>query len=457
MEEENTYILRIICQSKSLFVPFKESELNITKFPEKVANVFGLKFGADVYSGLILTDNLGFAIPRNLLADVIKKFHNGSMFYINVEYEISDTRRGHFELVTPTILEDYFRRQNMSKYLKHKNDELLNDSVRKYVINCICDFMVESFGNGDPNKISKQQKSITCEAAIKLFIGLKSKDSANALSKLLGVGGYVNNRLKYLTSKYTDPNAKEVPNQQSDIETTPEEDLLFLKNCVIKNTDVSIIISKLNTTRDLRKNMMMNQDVDLRESFPYFFTDPKLIQIEFERNPEFECECNGLIEKWPTYISNIKQLFGGQVDHGWHSEIECLLLLLHIFPSRSCQLPLIDAINKLIVFRVVGTPPENMIENDNNHPYIVACGTSKKDIVSYYIETERHLFPLPFEFGILETFDIFFKLHHVFHMKFDKALENMIVFMQRLIYKLEKGKQSTANMKNVFEKLSSVL
>lgn len=69
-----------------------------------VANVFGLKFGADVYSGLMLTDNLGFPIPRNLLVDVIKNFHNGSMFYINVEYQISDTRRGHIELVTPTVI-----------------------------------------------------------------------------------------------------------------------------------------------------------------------------------------------------------------------------------------------------------------------------------------------------------------------------------------------------------------
>lgn len=126
MEEEKTYILRIVCQNKSQFISFKESELNITKFPEKgeskcyepfeihrllffialflsVANIFGLKFGADVYSSLILTDNLGFPIPRNLLADVIKSFHNGSMFYVNVEYQISDMRRGHIEIVTPTV------------------------------------------------------------------------------------------------------------------------------------------------------------------------------------------------------------------------------------------------------------------------------------------------------------------------------------------------------------------
>lgn len=93
---------------------------------------------------------------------------------------------------------------------------------------------------------------------------------------MLGVGGYVNNRLKYLVSKYTDPKAQEIQTQQNNTESTPEEDLLFLKNCVVKNTDIQIIISKLNSTRDLRKTMMMNENIDLRESFPFFMSDPKL-------------------------------------------------------------------------------------------------------------------------------------------------------------------------------------
>lgn len=79
------------------------------------------------------------------------------------------------------ILEDYFRRQNAGKLLINKNDVQLNDSIRKQVVNVICNFMVEAFGDGDPNKISKRQKEITCETATKLFIGLKSKDDDNAL------------------------------------------------------------------------------------------------------------------------------------------------------------------------------------------------------------------------------------------------------------------------------------
>lgn len=42
----------------------------------------------------------------------------------------------------------------------------------------------------------------------------------------------------------------------------------------------------------------------------------------------------------------------------------------------------------------IGTPPDKMIESDNQHPYIVAYGISKKEIISFYIEAERHLIPV---------------------------------------------------------------
>lgn len=95
------------------------------------------------------------------------------------------------------------------------------------------------------------------------------------------------------------------------------------------------------------------------------------------------------------------------------------MLLLHVFPTRSKGLPLIEAMKKLIIFRLVsckgfdfhgfiekknrflfqiGTPPQEMIEKDNTHPYIVAYGTSIKEIISFYIEVERHLIPVSITF-----------------------------------------------------------
>lgn len=57
----------------------------------------------------------------------------------------------------------------------------------------------------------------------------------------------------------------------------PEEDLLFLKNCVIKNTDQNVIVVKLYTTRALRREMTGTTEFHLRESFPFFLAEPQLV------------------------------------------------------------------------------------------------------------------------------------------------------------------------------------
>lgn len=35
-----------------------------------------------------------------------------------------------------------------------------------------------------------------------------------------------------------------------------------------------------------------------------------------------------------------------------------------------------------------------MIERANDHPYIIAYGLSIEEIVQYYVEIEKHLFPV---------------------------------------------------------------
>lgn len=69
---------------------------------------------------------------------------------------------------------------------------------------------------------------------------------------------------------------------QSDVENlSSEDDLLFLKNCIVKKTDSNVIVSKLQSTRELRTNMMADTKLDLRESFPFFFVEPKLVNYRF--------------------------------------------------------------------------------------------------------------------------------------------------------------------------------
>lgn len=42
---------------------------------------------------------------------------------------------------------------------------------------------------------------------------------------------------------------------------------------------------------------------------------------------------------------------------------------------------------------------------------------------------------MPEKFGILETFDMLFKIHKIFDLNFDVNLKNMFFFIQNEIYK----------------------
>lgn len=63
----------------------------------------------------------------------------------------------------------------------------------------------------------------------------------------------------------------------ADLQISEEDDLAFLKNCVVKNTERKVIIAKLKSTQKIRQAMMRDENVDLRVSFPFFFADPVLV------------------------------------------------------------------------------------------------------------------------------------------------------------------------------------
>lgn len=138
--------------------------------------------------------------------------------------------------------------------------------------------------------------------------------------------------------------------------------------------------------------------------------------MDFANNERFVCDVDAFVDNWPTYGSNLRKIVDIKVATDWDQPIENLLLLLHVFSSKKMLLS--NAMEKLITFRVVsyitdynvsnafqfqfqfcfssqvGTPPENMTESQNQHPYIVAYGLSKKEIILFYIAVERHLIPV---------------------------------------------------------------
>lgn len=96
----------------------------------------------------------------------------------------------------------------------------------------------------------------------------------------MGTNGFFNARLKYLKTKYNEmnnPNLFEVSTELADMQmSTPAEDLQFLKTCVVKNVDQSVIVRKLKSTQSLRHQMMQDSNVDIRTSFQFFFANPSL-------------------------------------------------------------------------------------------------------------------------------------------------------------------------------------
>lgn len=59
------------------------------------------------------------------------------------------------------------------------------------------------------------------------------------------------------------------------------EDLDYLKYCVVNDAMDDTFIQKLNSTREIRKKIMDDQQTDIREHFPFFFVNPNLVSLSF--------------------------------------------------------------------------------------------------------------------------------------------------------------------------------
>lgn len=85
------------------------------------------------------------------------------------------------------------------------------------------------------------------------------------------------------------------------------------------------------------------------------------IVLDFACNPKISCDENAFVDNWPTYGTKLRTLVKSDVATDWDQDVENLLLLLHVFPAKSVKLPFLNAIKKLIVFRVVSVACEKCL------------------------------------------------------------------------------------------------
>lgn len=103
----------------------------------------------------------------------------------------------------------------------------------------------------------------------------------------MGDNGYFTRRINYIKSfrarRQREMNASmvcddSIGGNEPSLEDQ-EDDLQFLKYCLVRDLDENVLIQKLNSTRALRQEKMKDTRFDLRENFPFFFSAPHLVRL----------------------------------------------------------------------------------------------------------------------------------------------------------------------------------
>lgn len=95
-----------------------------------------------------------------------------------------------------------------------------------------------------------------------------------------GLGGRLYCRLRYLKSisrNEKNPDSPQVPENGNPQHSM--NDLLWLKTIVVSNANLEEIRTKLKLTRSLRDEMVLRENVELIQEFPFFFTHPLLVNF----------------------------------------------------------------------------------------------------------------------------------------------------------------------------------
>ncbi|XP_031134996.1 uncharacterized protein LOC116035812 [Sander lucioperca] len=97
-----------------------------------------------------------------------------------------------------------------------------------------------------------------------------------------------------------------------------------------------------------------------------------------------------------------------------------------------------QAMDHLVVFHKSCRSLEEHLENQEGHcqPYLLASGTHKQAISTYYVVMDKKLIPC-LGTTSLAAFDELFKVHFVFSVSYDNALSNMYTFLQTTVYSID--------------------
>lgn len=204
---------------------------------------------------------------------------------------------------------------------------------------------------------------------------------------LIGENGWINRRLNYvkecqknierniLAFNQNNNNASE---NQNICDKNAETELENLKKMMIRDCNITEAVEKLNSTRAYRKTLALDKNTDLRQKFPFFLSNPKLVgslycKFATLKSPllflkvimDYEEEFRSLgtsgifVEKWSQYAHLLRAFcnkkFNCEKHTEWADEVENALLLMKALPFSQSRkkVPFKDMVKDVITFKVV--------------------------------------------------------------------------------------------------------
>ncbi|XP_030750194.1 uncharacterized protein LOC115877984 isoform X2 [Sitophilus oryzae] len=348
---------------------------------------------------------------------------------------------------------------------EYEKNQVLNNRTRRELVNLTVRMMTNTYGIS----MSKEIKVEFAKAIVELFPKLRDTLSNKGgyeifyNDSLRTPSGYLAWRLRTVARSNMVPSSKRKlsPQVTSDSDDSSDEptlkkartlteqevaDIEFLKNACCK-TQKKEIMEKMKNLFNCRKT----NDFSFVD-YPRFLDTPGLIEQDFSLL--YPANANNFVAKFEKKAANIIEIYEATISNkladleAWDKNTRALLSIIHMLPStakgkknrNSSRDTVNSLIDKLLIFCSVGDPLDKILEvRKSFQPFLVAIGSKRAAIHDFKIVFDNRFLDTG-KNNILDAFDLLFKVHFVFKVKFDTGLETFFTFIQDFFYEIDREK-----------------
>ncbi|XP_034543849.1 uncharacterized protein LOC117815929 isoform X2 [Notolabrus celidotus] len=363
----------------------------------------------------------------------------------------------------------------MTVIKEYEDTGSLKDSTRRLMVNVIVAHMREKEGC----HVSKATKEFHALGIVSRFPALKDPYSNKGYEHFYDCRsnkGFLEWRLKTVQrqSRTAFPVKKVVlqggpTSSRSTVVTTGEQQMgdeyMEAISLLQHTTDRDTVFQKMRETFQYRQQILHDpqHSADLLQIFPRFLDTKGLILQDFSLLFGEEAATR-FLQKWNTNFKDkviqearnlrestlLKQHLTSALNEGpnieWDSDMSSLLVLLHLLTpqpagrKRAKKISIEEATDHLVKFQKSCQSLEDhlMTTKGRSQPYLLATGTSKAQVLTYYIVMDKKLLPCQ-SCTSLGAFDELFKSHFVFSVKYEDSLSSLYTFLQTTVYNIDIG------------------